>query len=168
MKTLLRRFVKRHPGNGPKGRSLRPALERLEDRTVPTVTYHGGALLPSVEVQGMYYGSDWWSSPYYGQKNSLDGFLSNVVNSSYMDMVNNFLGYHGAFAGLTGSGWSDIRYAVIAYPGGSIPLSSGTATNASLSWLSSLNDMTEVTSHELAEAVTDPNVNYKTLGWYDD
>ena len=27
--------------------------------------------------------------------------------------------------------------------------------------------MTVVTSHELTEAITDPNVNYKTLGWYD-
>src|SRR5437016_5293150 len=28
--------------------------------------------------------------------------------------------------------------------------------------------MTSVSSHELAEAATDPNVNYKALGWYDD
>jgi hypothetical protein len=28
--------------------------------------------------------------------------------------------------------------------------------------------MTEAASHEIAEAVTDPNVNYKTPGWYDD
>src|SRR5262249_17325977 len=32
---------------------------------------------------------------------------------------------------------------------------------------SDLDQLTAVTSHELAEAVTDPNVNYKTLGWYD-
>src|SRR5262249_9653571 len=32
---------------------------------------------------------------------------------------------------------------------------------------SNLNEMTVVTSHELTEAITDPNVNYKTLGWYD-
>jgi len=45
-------------------------------------------------------------------------------------------------------------------PGGSIG-------NATLSWLSTLKTMTEVTSHELAEGVTDPDVNYKSLGWYD-
>ncbi|HMC11796.1 MAG TPA: fibronectin type III domain-containing protein, partial [Pirellulaceae bacterium] len=28
--------------------------------------------------------------------------------------------------------------------------------------------LTSVASHELAEAVTDPDVNYKTLGWFDD
>src|SRR5262249_4843878 len=33
---------------------------------------------------------------------------------------------------------------------------------------SDLDEMTSVTSHELAESVTDPDVNYKTLGWYDD
>jgi hypothetical protein len=34
--------------------------------------------------------------------------------------------------------------------------------------LNNFDAMTEVTSHELAEAVTDPDVGYKTLGWYDD
>src|SRR5207244_12635513 len=31
-----------------------------------------------------------------------------------------------------------------------------------------LDHLTAVNSHEIAEAVTDPNVNYKALGWYDD
>jgi len=74
-----------------------------------------------------------------------------------------FLGYHGAFAGKTASGTAmDIHYAVIPYPG---------APNFSASsqgFASNFDEMTAVTSHELAEAVTDPNVNYKALGWYDD
>jgi hypothetical protein len=66
------------------------------------------------------------------------------------------LGYHGAFAGPNGQ---TVRYAVIAYPG-------GTAHNSSLG--TSANDqLTAVASHETAEAVTDPDVNYSTLGWYD-
>jgi hypothetical protein len=32
--------------------------------SVPPVTYHGGALLPHVEVQALYYGSDWNNSAY--------------------------------------------------------------------------------------------------------
>ena len=45
---------------------FQPTLECLEDRLVPTVTYHGGTLLPHVEVQGMYLGSDWYNiSAYY-------------------------------------------------------------------------------------------------------
>src|SRR5437762_2123599 len=74
-----------------------------------------------------------------------------------------FLGYHGAFAGRTASGAAaDIHYAVIPYPGAPnfSPGSQGFASN--------FDEMTSVTSHEMAEAVTDPNVNYKALGWYDD
>jgi hypothetical protein len=58
---------------------VRPELECLERRDVPTVTYHGGALLPHVEVQAMYYGSDWSSNPYYGQAFRLGSFLANAV-----------------------------------------------------------------------------------------
>jgi hypothetical protein len=213
----------------------KPGIETLEDRNLMAVTYHGGALLPNVEVQALYYGSDWtYNSTYYNQAAYLDGFLNNVVHGPYMDMLGkagygvghgsftsgrfdgvnidktkfltdgqlrtdlqtwisagllstpdanrlyvlfvednvavsngsetsqkNFLGYHGAFAGKDALGHAaDIHYAVIPYPGGSIG-------NGSLSWLSTLGTLTEVTSHELAEAVTDPNVNYKSLGWYD-
>jgi hypothetical protein len=66
------------------------------------------------------------------------------------------LGYHGAFAGPNGS---TIRYAVVPYPGGS-------AHNSSLG-TTAIDQLTAVTSHELAEAVTDPDVNYGRLGWYD-
>jgi hypothetical protein len=199
-----------------------------------TVTYHGGALLPHVEVQALYYGSDWFNNPaYYKQTGYLEGYLNNIVHGSYMDMLNqagygvgrgsfdagkisltnvnkslyltdgqlrstlqadisngilkspdsnrlyvifvednvavsaggdtsqnDFLGYHSAFAGTDAYGNpADIHYAVIAYPGGSVG-------NASIPWLSATGQLTEVSSHELAEAVTDPNVGYKTGGWY--
>lgn len=74
-----------------------------------------------------------------------------------------FLGYHGAFGGQTAAGAAaDIHYAVISYPG------APNFTASSQGFSSNFNEMTAVTSHELGEAVTDPNVNYKTLGWYDD
>jgi hypothetical protein len=70
------------------------------------------------------------------------------------------LGYHGAFAGSTASGAAAvIRYAVVAYPG-------GTVGNSSLG-TTAIDQLTDVTSHELAEAVTDPDVNFAKLGWYD-
>ena len=74
-----------------------------------------------------------------------------------------FLGYHGAFGGKTAGGQAaDIHYAVIPYPGSPnfSPGSQGFAT--------AFDEMTSVSSHEIAEAATDPNVDYKVLGWYDD
>jgi hypothetical protein len=216
-------------------RPARPQLERLEDRLVPTVTYHGGVLLPHVEVQALYYGSDWVQSSYYPQTGQLEGFLQSVVGGTYMDMlttagygvgrgthtpgqidlanvnkraylddstiqavlqrdisngtlaapdsnrlyvvyvednvvvsmgggnsINDFIGYHGAFAGHSAGGAAaDIRYAVVTYPGGRVG-------NGGVDGLSTLDSTTVVTSHELAEAVTDPDANYKQTGWYDD
>ena len=214
-----------------------PNLECLEDRTVPTVTYHGGALLPHVEVQGLYLGSDWYNnSTYYNQTSQFEAFNRFLPQSSYMDLltqlgygvgrgstsmgtidvlalnksyyltdstirgeiqrfinagylqspdanrlyvvyvepgvailndhdnnstsIRNFAGYHAAFPGRTAGGYgADIHYAVIAYAGG---------YNAIFPGLSQVGSMTLTASHEIAEAATDPNVNYRALGWYDD
>jgi hypothetical protein len=212
-------------------------FEVLEDRVMPALTFHGGNLLPHVEVQALYLGSDWLGDRTLAQqKRVLDGFLPGLVGGPYMDVLTaagygvgrgtasagatdpvllnkndtlpdaairidvqlaigahllqppspnrlyvvfvednvdvqtddgyisrtDFLGYHGAFAGHDAAGHAaDIRYAVVAYPGGDIG-------NAGVLSLSSVNDMTEVASHEIIEAVTDPDVNYSALGWYDD
>ena len=73
----------------------------------------------------------------------------------------NFLGYHSAFGVRTANGQTvDVRYAVVAFPGGS-------ANNGAISGVSTTDDLTAVASHELAEAVTDPDINYKKGGWYD-
>jgi hypothetical protein len=214
-----------------------PTLECLEDRLVPTVTYHGGALLPHVEVQGLYLGSDWYNySTYYNQTSQFETFNRFLPQSSYMDLltqlgysvgrgstspgaidllalnknyyltdsgirgeiqrfinigylqqpdanrlyvvyvepgvaimndhdnnstsISNFAGYHAAFAGRTAGGyWADIHYAVIAYAGG---------YNYIFPGLTAFGSMTLTASHEIAEAATDPNVNYAALGWYDD
>jgi hypothetical protein len=220
-------------------RRARPVLEGVEERVVMSVIYHGGAVLPHVQVQPLYYGSDWSKNPTDSRMaRKLDGYLKYVVQSPYMDMLkkdgygvgrgrfdpgkfvtanldrtnsssgsvsdsqlrsalqsaishgaleapdrnrlyvvyveknlvvdqsfgnsqSDFLGYHGAFAGRDASGHkADIHYAVITYPGGRVG-------NASLPWLSTLGQLTQVTSHELAEAVTDPNIGYKKLGWSD-
>lgn len=208
---------------------VKPTLETLESRENPTVNYYGGALLPSVEAQAVYYGSGWSANA--SSQTYTTGFLQTITQSAYMDALHQagygvsrgstsasahvpisltsgstitdasiraelsaeisngtlatldpnrlyvvfvqpnvainlgagqgttqqgILGYHGAFSG---PGGAAVHYAVIAYPGGA-------AGNSSLG--TSANDqLTAVTSHELAEAVTDPNVNYSTLGWYD-
>ncbi len=226
------------PRRQPNGetRRVRPEVEALEDRLVPAVTYHGGAVLPHVEVQAVFYGSTWQHGPYRGQARRLDGFLNTVVQSSYLDQLteagycvgrgswspgrflaagqtsgqvvtdgqleqslqagirahtlrqpdpnrlyvifvqpnqvvddggggnsrNDFYGYHGAFLGRDAHGHrADIRYAVIAYPGGS-------AGNGPYPGLPTLGGLTVTASHEVAEAATDPDMDYKVAGWYDD
>ena len=72
------------------------------------------------------------------------------------------LGYHTAFVGANGA---PIRYAVVVSPGGA-------AGNSVLpEATTAIDQLTAVTSHELAEAVTDPdvnsNVNNGRLGWFD-
>jgi hypothetical protein len=209
-------------------------LEGLEERCLPTVTYHGGALLTHVEAQAVFYGNGWNSTPYTSQAGTLNSFVNYVVQSPFLEALTRagygvgqgtattgvtdpanlssgtkitdatiqkevqslisagtvaspdtnrlyvlfvqpnvvvslgrgltsqtgLLGYHGAFAGHTTTGQAaDIHYAVIAYPGGAV-------RNGSLS-ASPVDDMTAVASHEIAESITDPNVNYKTPGWYD-
>jgi hypothetical protein len=72
------------------------------------------------------------------------------------------LGYHTAFVGANGA---PIRYAVVVSPGGA-------AHNSVLpEATTAVDQMTAVTSHEVAEAVTDPdvnsNVNNGRLGWFD-
>jgi hypothetical protein len=72
------------------------------------------------------------------------------------------LGYHTAFVGANGAA---IRYAVVVSPGGA-------AGNSVLPEArTAIDQLTAVTSHELAEAVTDPdiasNVNNGRLGWFD-
>ena len=72
------------------------------------------------------------------------------------------LGYHTGFVGANGA---PIRYAVVVTPGGA-------AGNSVLPEATTvLDQLTAVTSHEVAEAVTDPdinsNVNNGRLGWFD-
>jgi hypothetical protein len=72
------------------------------------------------------------------------------------------LGYHTAFLGANGQ---PIRYAVVVTPGGA-------AGNSVLpEAATAMDQLTAVTTHELAEAVTDPdinsNVNGGRLGWFD-
>jgi hypothetical protein len=51
---------------------------------------------------------------------------------------------------------------------GGLTASITTVTDGIAGLTSDLDELTSVTSHEMAEAVTDPDVNYKTLGWYDE
>jgi hypothetical protein len=219
--------MRTHPSQS---RNFSPCLETLESRLVPTVTYHGGPLLTSVQLEAIYIGSLWSANPGYQQvRTAFDGFLGHLVNSSYMDMLNSagygvgrgafqgsvvdpvglgsslddsaiqnviqaeinsgaapsptsqqlyivyvspnvlvtaggqnsqhdFLGYHDDFTGRNRAGNAiELHYAVIPYEAG---------VNASIYGFNAFDGMTEVSSHEISEAVTDPEPE-RTPGWYD-
>jgi len=78
-------FMGKKRAASPDSRRYRPAVEPLESRTVPTVTYHGGALMPHVEAQAIYLGADWNNAALQPQTRTLDGFLASLVNGPYMD-----------------------------------------------------------------------------------
>jgi hypothetical protein len=77
----------------PSGRvgrpAVRPRLEALEERRLMTVTNLGGPVLPHVEVQPVYLGTQWTTpgSAASGMVGPLDTFLSGVVKGPYMDML---------------------------------------------------------------------------------
>ncbi len=233
MSWLSRWFRRRtRPAGARRPGGVRPRVEALEDRLVPTVQYFGGNLLKNVQAQALFLGSDWsGNQTYSAQTGTVNAFLTDITGGAYMDALTRagygvgrgtatagyvdptaytagslisdasiqakisaditgghlqaptantlyivyvdpsvavnlgagqgttqqgILGYHGAFSG---PGGAVIRYAVVTYPG-------GPAHNSSLG-TSAVDQLTDVTSHELAEAVTDPDVNFARLGWYD-
>jgi len=81
-----------------------------------------------------------------------------VMDGSGATSKAKFLGFHNAFAGTDAYGnAATIHYAMVDYPGGVVG-------NTGIPWLAPLNELTQVASHELAEAVTDPN---PSSGWDD-
>jgi hypothetical protein len=230
-------------GRPRQGRALRGAarprlaLEALEDRQVPTVSFFGGNLLPQVQAQALYLGNEFSSAPARTAPATLDAFLKDLTGGPYLQALaragygvgpgsavagavdntaltvgstisdafirarlqadvssgllqapnsntlyvvyvepdvavnlglgqgttqQGILGYHTAFLGANGA---PIRYAVVVSPGGA-------AGNSTLpEAAAAIDQLTAVTSHELAEAVTDPdvnsNVNNGRLGWFD-
>jgi hypothetical protein len=94
---------------------IRPALEALEARVVPTsLTYGGGPLLTNVEVSSVYFGPDWSTNPTYQKyTGTLNSFLRGVVNSFYLDQLAEYSVpgqaiRRGSFTGpdVTSNGWS--------------------------------------------------------------
>ena len=68
MKSFERRSPTRRHARRATPRRMVPKLLPLEPRQMLTVTYHGGPVLTNVEVQALYYGSDWYNnSTDYGQ-----------------------------------------------------------------------------------------------------
>src|SRR5581483_3475723 len=69
-------------------RAIRCWFERLEAREVFNVTYNGGALIPHVEAQAVFLGSQWTSnSTLQTEAAAIDNMLAYTVQSPYMDRL---------------------------------------------------------------------------------
>jgi hypothetical protein len=237
MDRILKRPSRPDSRTGRHRSPVRPKIEALEDRQVPTVSFLGGNVLPHVQAQALFLGSAFASAPASAETPALNGFLRDVTSGPYMQALasagynvgpgsavsgtidpaslavgstisdafirarlqadvgsgllqapnantlyivyvqpnvavnlgagqgttqQGILGYHTAFVGANGA---PIRYAVVVNPGGA-------AGNSVLpEAATAIDQLTAVTTHELAEAVTDPdvnsNVNNGRLGWVD-
>lgn len=72
------------------GAARRLSIESLEGREMMTVDYYGGGVMPNVQTQAVFLGSQWSSNAtLYNQTGQLEGFLNNLVGGSYMDMITN-------------------------------------------------------------------------------
>jgi hypothetical protein len=67
--------------------TVKLAVMRMEDRLTPTVGYYGGGVLPNVEVQNLYLGSDWNQSANMATASKLDGYTSYLVGSPFMSTL---------------------------------------------------------------------------------
>jgi hypothetical protein len=89
MSSLLQTLFQKRSEKKQKSRpAIRPGLECLEQRWVPTVIPHAGAVLAYPQVQALYYGSQWANNPIYNnQPGYLDKYLSILVGGPYVDML---------------------------------------------------------------------------------
>ena len=75
---------------------FRPALEPLEARLVPAVSYHGGAVLANVEIVPVYLGRDWASTANFQELAALNSYLAFLVEGPYFDMLGEYGVGHAA------------------------------------------------------------------------
>ena len=86
---------RRHPALR---RLFRPCLELLEPRTLLTglVQYGGGPLMPNVNVNTIYYGSQWSSTytqnpyPISAYPAQMDAYFNKITDSTWMDILNQY------------------------------------------------------------------------------
>ncbi|HLJ93479.1 MAG TPA: hypothetical protein VKU02_09850 [Gemmataceae bacterium] len=84
-------WYRRNRGNSKSAqrqrRSASLLLEKLEERAVPALSYHGGPLLGNVQIEAVYY-APWNSSgTLQSQRATLDSFFPFITNSSFMDLL---------------------------------------------------------------------------------
>ena len=92
--------IDRQPNRCP--RMFHPCVGPLEDRQLLSlsVSYHGGPLMPNVQVETLYLGQAWADhSQLEPTARQLDGFFSSITNSPFMDMLGQYNVGRGHFLG---------------------------------------------------------------------
>jgi Domain of unknown function (DUF4214) len=74
-------------------------LERLEERCTPAISFNGGAVVAHVKVEPLYFGTWWTTSDGQAEVTQINGFLSSIVNSSFMDEMSEYGVGRGTFNG---------------------------------------------------------------------
>src|SRR5205085_1480092 len=81
-------------------RQFRPRLEALDGKIMPSVTYHGGPVIPHVEVHDVFYGQSWNTNDFSGARRYLlNQFQADITKSPYLAM----LGEYGVGRGQAGT-----------------------------------------------------------------
>jgi hypothetical protein len=81
----------RQPSTAARSRParFRPELEKLEERRVMDVGFHGGPVIPHVHVDPIFYGQTWSGSDYQRSAN-LASFVSTITKSSYLSALGEY------------------------------------------------------------------------------
>src|SRR6516162_6843519 len=101
LKRLLAAFSRGHEPDRKRSR-FHPVLEELDLRQlmsyVPNITFHGGPIIPNVQVEAIFYGSAWTnlSDPNYPQlhvlSSDIQNYLGTLTNSDYIQGLSEYTG----------------------------------------------------------------------------
>ena len=72
-------------------------IETLEDRLTPAIGYGGGAVVAHVQVQALFYGTYWSTSDGQQSASDINAYLQYLVNSPFMDVMNEYGVGRGTF-----------------------------------------------------------------------
>lgn len=82
-----------------RSRAFQPRSETLDPRLVPAITYHGGPVIPHVEVYNVFYGRGWNGNPGPQLRNNLDRFQAEITRSPYLAQLGEYGVGQGKYGG---------------------------------------------------------------------
>jgi hypothetical protein len=84
----LRRLFRPAPAGRRRPNAYRLAVEELECRAVPALTYGGGPVLANVGVEAVFYGQEWsTNSALQAEAQQIDSYFQFLTGSSVVDLL---------------------------------------------------------------------------------